>query len=183
MTDYVSNIMAVLDRATIEDRLEGVSWYRDHAYGIALELTPDDVWRGAGVLSALSPLKKWPQNVAIARRSVETGVAQGSMPVHMAIAQRILDGEHPLDVMRGDKTRAFCAAIACAGKTDIATIDRHAHDVAMGRVFTDDTRRIGKRVYRDMAAAYAVAARQAGMTVNEAQATAWVTWRREKGVR
>jgi hypothetical protein len=184
MTDYLANILACYARATDAERANGASWYSEHAHGIALELSPNDVWIGAGVLSALSPLKNWNINVRIARLSFETGIAQGNMPMHNAIAQRILDGEHPLDVMRGDKTRSFAEAIATGGNGSIATIDRHAHDIAMNSTeFTDKTRKIGKRVYREMAAAYSEAADSLDISVNAIQAITWVAWRREKGIK
>ncbi len=179
---YCYNIMSVYRRATDAERTEHAEWYAT-ARDIALELSPDDVWRGAGVLSALSPMKRWELNVSIARKSFETGIATGNIGMHNAYAQRILDGEHPLDVMRGPKTRSFAIAIATGGNGDIATIDRHAHDIAMAQVFTDKTRKIGKAIYRDMAAAYAECAEYAGESVNGMQAITWVVWRREKGIK
>lgn len=180
MTDYAVNIMSTYRRAT--DDVLARDWYGE-AHALALELSPNDVWRGAGVISALSPLKKWELNVRYARNAFATGIASGNMPMHNGIAQRILDGEHPLDVMRGDKTRSFAEAIATAGNGTIATIDRHAHDIAMAQVFTDKTRKIGKRVYRDMAAAYREVADYLDMSVNRIQAITWETWILEKAAK
>lgn len=177
---YTENILSCYRRATAAEHAAGMVWYND-AHALALELSPDDVWRGAGVIAALSPLKEWSLNVRYARRAFETGIVSGNMPMHNAIAQRILDGEHPLDVMRGDKTRNFTMAIATDGLSDVATIDRHAHDIAMAEVFTDDTRKIGKRIYRDMAHAYALVAADVNVSVNQIQAITWITWKREKG--
>lgn len=179
---YCYNIMSVYRRATPDVREASARWYAD-AQALALELSPGDVWRGAGVLSALSPLKKWELNVHIARVSFSTGIAQGNIGQHNEKAQRILDGEFALDVMRGDKTRSFAEAIATGGKGEIATIDRHAHDIAMGRAFTDKTRKIGKRVYREMAAAFRECAEYTGESVNGIQAITWVVWRTEKGIK
>lgn len=179
---YSENIAACLARATADEYTAGMVWYND-AHNLALELSPKNVWRGAGVIAALSPLKTWNLNVRLARNAFDTGIVTGNIGIHNAIGQRILDGEHPLDIMRGDKTRNFATAIATNGKADIATIDRHAFDIAMNQVFTDKTRKIGKRIYRDMAAAYSVAADEAGISVNQIQAITWVTWRREKGIK
>lgn len=180
--DYAANIAHVYKRATATEHYAGIVWY-NNAHNLALELSPNDVWKGAGVIAALSPLKRWDTNVNLARNAFSTGIVTGNMPLHNAIAQRILDGEHPLDVMRGDKTRNFTMAIATGGNSDIATIDRHAHDIAMARVFTDDTRKIGKRVYRDMAAGYRECADYFGESVNAIQAITWIVWRREKGIK
>lgn len=179
---YCYNIMSVYRRATATERATEREWYAT-ARDIALELSPGDVWRGAGVLSALSPLKKWELNVTLARNAFNTGIASGNIGQHNAKAQRILDGEFTLDVLRGDKTRSFAEAIATGGMGSIATIDRHAHDIAMGEVFTDKTRKIGKRVYREMAAAFSECAEYAGEGVNAMQAITWVVWRNEKGIK
>lgn len=178
---YCYNIMSVYRRALFCERT-APSWYAI-AQEVALELSPGDVWRGAGVLSALSPLKRWDINVRIARMSFDTGIAQGNIGQHNDKAQRIIDGEFALDVIRGDKTRSFAEAIATAGKGSIATIDRHAHDIAVAQIHTDKTRKIGKRVYREMASAYSECAEYSGKSVNEMQAITWVAWRREKGIK
>lgn len=177
---YCLNIMRCYRRADPTARIANALWYAD-AQRVALELSPGDVWRGAGVLSALSPMKEWKLNVRIARASFDTGIAQGNVGQHVVKAQRILDGEYAMDVLNGDKTRSFAEAIATAGNGKIATIDRHAHDIAMGRVFTDKERKIGKRIYRDMAAAYLECAEYTGESVNAIQAITWVQWKKEKG--
>lgn len=177
---YAFNVLSCYSRATDEERTHGVDWYRD-AQAIALELSPGDVWRGAGVLSALSPLKEWGLNVRMARSAFETGIVTGHIAAHAAKAQRILDGEYAMDVLNGDKTRSFCEAIATGGKGTIATIDRHAHDIALNEIHTDATRNIGKKVYREMAQGYSLAAEYLGISVNELQAATWVVWKREKG--
>lgn len=182
MSEHVDNILSIYLQATDNEFDSGMHWY-DEAHSIALELSPDDVWRGAGVIAALSPLKSWTINERIARNAFLTGIASGNIGQHNEKAQRILDGEHPLDVMRGDKTRAFCAAIASPSTSTIATIDRHAHDVAMGKVYTDKTRKIGKRVFRTLSDAYNEAAFLSDISVPQMQAITWIVWRNRKGVR
>lgn len=182
MTDYVENITDVFCRSTWKERRDGMEWYSD-AHALALELSPGDPWRGAGVISAFSPMQKWDLNVRNARKAFATGKATGHTVAMCGLAQRILDGEYALDVLKGDKTRAFAAAIATNGASDIATIDRHAHDIAVGRVFSEKERVIGKRLFREMSAAYGIAAGMATISVAQMQAVTWVTWRREKGIR
>lgn len=179
---YAENIVAVYDRATDAERVEGMSWYND-AHDLALSLSPGDPWRGAGVIAAFSPVCPWSRNVTLARNAFETGTATGHTAMFNGFAQRILDGEHPLDVLNGDKTRAFCSAIADPAGSEIATIDRHAHDIAMGRVFTDAERKIGKRLFRTMSAHYREAAFEVNLSVAQIQAITWVRWRNEKGVK
>lgn len=180
---YCYNIMSVYRRATADEITHGMSWY-DGAHALALELSPDDVWRAAGVIAAFSPLTPWERNVELAITSLVWGGARTeTLGNSVSAAQRIIMGEHPFDVLRGDKTRAFCAAIADPFGSTIATIDRHAHDVAMGRVHIDSERKIGKRVFREMSAAYVECAEYLGVSVAQVQAITWVVWRREKGLK
>lgn len=185
MTNHVRNILRTYFAATDAEIASGMSWYAD-AHALALELSPDNVWTGAGVISAFSPRQEWTINVRNARRAFSTGSAFGHTPnLHtvamMRIADRILKGEHPLDVMKGDKTRAFASAIADPEGSKIATIDRHAYDIAMGAIHTDSERKIGKVVFRELSAAYVEAASLAGIGVAPMQAITWVTHKRMKG--
>lgn len=186
MTNYVENILHVYLMATDSEVSEGMVWYND-AHTLALELSPDDVWKGAGVIAAFSPMQQWSVNVRSARKAFEFGTALGHTPnLHTKamcnIAERILQGEHTLDVLKGDKTRAFATAIADPTGNGMATIDRHAHDIAMGRVYTDTERKIGKVVFRTLSNAYSEAATLAGIGTAQMQAATWVAWRNRKVV-
>ena len=176
---HVENIINVFHQATADQVIDGMSWYHE-AHKLALELSPDDVWRGAGVIAAFSPMQSWNLNVRNARNAFATGVASGHTKAMCKLAQRILDGEHTLDVLKGDKTRAFASAIADPDGSTIATIDRHAHDIAMGRVYTDAERKITRRVFREMSDAYRAAADMLGVGVAQVQAVTWVVWREAK---
>lgn len=183
--DYAVNVKTVLDRASEADRAAGLAWY-PYAQTIAADMANGDVWKGAGVIAAFSPRQDWDLNILQARRAFAYGTAAGHKPAlhtkqQVKSADMVMRGHWPLDVFKGDKTRAFTVAVATGGDYGIAVIDRHAHDVAMGHFdFTDTTRNIGKRLYRNMAAAYAEVADYTGMRVHDVQAITWVTWRREK---
>lgn len=182
LTTQVENIVNTYSRGTMEEIRTGAAWY-DSAHALALELSPGNPWRGAGVISAFSPLNKWDNNVRMAREAFRTGIATGHTKSNNAIAQSILDGAFPLDVMNGDKTRAFTAAIASPETSTIATIDRHAHDIAMGQIFPNNGRNIGKRLFREMSESYTIAAKELSFSVAQTQAIVWVIWRREKGIK
>ena len=182
MTNFVTNIIAEYLSATPAQIADGAAWY-DDAHALALELSPGDVWRGAGVIAAFSPVCPWSRNVMLARNLFDTGVATGHTSVMCGIAQRIHDGEFALDVLKGDKTRAFASAIADPAGSTIATIDRHAHDIAMGRKFTDAERKIGKRVFRELSDAYVDAASMTPHSVAQIQAITWVSWRERHGIK
>lgn len=174
---FAENILSVYETATDTERIEGMSWYND-THDLALSLSPNDVWRGAGVIAAYSPIIQWPRTLELATSSLVWGGARADyLPIMVAQAQRIIDGEHPLDVLGGQKVRAFASAIATNGESDIATIDRHAHDIARGRVFPDKERKIGKRLFRVMGMHYQQAALEIGIRTAQLQAITWVSWR------
>lgn len=181
--DYAVNIMNVYKSALFCERMNGEGWYA-RARDLALELSPGDVWRGAGVLAAFSPLKTWGEgkgeNITLARQAFATGKATGHFGSQCAKAQRIMAGEDPLDVLGGKKTLSFCVAIATAGRGEVATIDGHAYDAAMGMSHMWETRRINKGDFDAMAAAYAEVADYLGLAVNDLQAIVWVAWKRIK---
>jgi hypothetical protein len=180
---YAENIMRVFESATESEYNEGMTWYNEQ-HDIALALSPDDVWRGAGVIAGYSPNNKWERNLMLATEVLTTGIVRTDyLPVMVPQIQRIMDGEHPLDVFRGQKVRAFTAAIATNGESDIATIDRHAHDVCIGHVTEvgNGKKKIAKSVFNTMVMHYQQAALEAGIKVAQMQAVTWVVWRNRKG--
>ena len=178
---YVENIIACYEMGSFDQIRTGATWY-DDAHNLAVEIAGDP-WRGAGVIAAFSPVTPWWRTEKIAREAFVTGIATGHTKTMNAQAQRILDGEFALDVLKGDKVRAFASAIADPHGSKIATIDRHAHDIAMGMVYTDKERKIGRRVFRELSEAYNIAAGHLGFSVAQTQAITWVIWRDMKGVK
>lgn len=181
VTTQVENILSVYGSGTFAQIRTGAAWY-DDAHALAIEIA-GDAWRGAGVIAAFSPVTPWWRTEILAREAFRTGTATGHTKVMCAQAQRIIDGAHPLDVLGGDKVRAFASAIADPHGSTIATIDRHAHDIAAGKVFADNERKIGKRVFREMSESYTIAAREIGFSVAQTQAITWVIWREMKGLK
>lgn len=181
LTTCVENIIACYSRGTIAQIRTGAHWY-DAAHRLALSLSPGDVWRGAGVIAALSPITPWERNQELAVMAFENnGITGGTLGDSCRAANRILNGEHALDVLKGDKVRAFCSAIADPVGSKIATIDRHAHDISMGRIFSDKERgKINKATYRELSNAYVIAASELGFSVAQTQAIVWVIWREGK---
>ena len=176
-----ANILATLKRATASEIDHGASWY-PMANAIASEC-PAGTEAGAGIIAALSPMMPWERNVMLARRTFEAGTLDGgALTSNVLKANRIMAGESPLDVLGGDKVRSFFTNIVDP-MGDNVTVDRHAHDIAMGRFYTDKERRIGKRVYREIADEYREVADMVGIPVPGTQAITWVTWRRVKGVK
>jgi hypothetical protein len=176
---YAENILRVWEQATDSEIFEGMEWY-PKVHLMARDLADGDVWRGAGVMAAFSPMLHWDKTVQYASESLRTGIAYPAYLGDMVWqAQRILDGEHPLDVLGGQKVRAFATAIATAGESEPAVIDTHAHNIAVGRVVSSPS--IGKRLFRTMAEHYRQAALDVGVRTSDMQATTWVVWRNRYG--
>jgi hypothetical protein len=105
----------------------------------------------------------------------------------------ILQGADPDEVVKGPKVRAFWHTIADPSNAEAVVIDRHAFDVAVGRVMDDRTRGavLGRKGAYD---AFATVYRRAAKSINartkstwpwtpaEVQAVTWTYWRRERAV-
>jgi hypothetical protein len=175
-------------------------------------VTPNDsveraVERAVGVIAVISPRLSWAKNVELARLAYEINAdskRDGVMPpvaekvvvdwawpglkVNGTKAQLILQGVPPEEVVSGPKVTAFYHAIANPNDPRGIVIDRHAFDVAVGRVMDDRTRGIvlgRKGAYESFVRAYERAADQLqkefpGITPAEVQAVTWTAWRRTK---
>ncbi|HEY0110695.1 MAG TPA: hypothetical protein VGB67_13745 [Fibrella sp.] len=176
------NVLAVYRRAGSDAIAQGMEWYRK-AYELAVELDPANPARAAGIIAVFSPQKLWSTNMKLARDIYSTGIASGHTPANNAKAQRIFDGAAPLDVLGGNKVRAFYQGIMNEPAARVC-IDRHAFDIAVGRVTDDKTREVlgRKGVYDAFTKVYVRAAKRLGITATELQAATWVQWRIEKGL-
>lgn len=154
----------------------GKEWY-DRANDIAHEIGKGDVHRGAGIIAALSPQKGWEQNVEMARQMVSKGPKDlAQYPVQIEKATRIHAGEHPKDVLGGMKETSFYHNIADPNDPHHVTIDRHAHDVAVGKKYGAAERGLGTTGrYSTFHGAYNTAAEKLGIEVpSRLQAGVWV---------
>ena len=189
----VRNILQTLEMATAAEWEAGALWY-PNAHKVASELAPDPA-TGAGILAALSPQRAWAPNVQDARDLAAGRRPRYATRANLVKAQAILDGAPWQDVLgdprttrrisRGAKVRNFAACIADPWDPWSVVIDRHAFDVAVGRITSDAerTRVLGRvGVYDRFARTYRAAARATGEAPNVIQAVVWVTWRRLKGL-
>lgn len=182
MLNMADNISRAYVMASDADIADGMSWY-DEAKALGEELSPGDVSRGVGVIAALSPMTSWPLNVRRAREVFATGTTVG-LKNNVRKAERIFNGENALDVLSGPKVLSFYHNIM--GDGVMVTVDRHAIDVAYGKVQTDAERSkavSGKR-YNLIRDAYSQVAanlsEEMGRVITGAQlqAVVWVYWRR-----
>jgi hypothetical protein len=177
---YADNIVAQWNAASAADLATGLDWY-EHARTFARSLGLDDE-TGAGVVAALSPMNGWSANMTLARGLTERYLAGEAMPTsgfglrgNVLKAWRILDGQDPLDVLRGQKVTAFYANIM--GDPNAVTVDRWAARIARGD--PSDKGLVTAKQYREMADAYRDAADRVGVTPRELQAAVWTHYRKQ----
>lgn len=192
------NVTRTYRNATDAHRAHGATWYADARRTAASMLPPGEIYtaRACAVVAALSPRLTWAGNVDAARLACQLWLMGHDRDYFVANvptlkanalkAWRILEGEAPLDVLGGQKVRAFYACIVSAGEDPNAVcVDMHAHDIAVGRVTDDATRGTLStlRGYGAIADAYRRAARilsrEYGREISpcEVQAATWVAWR------
>lgn len=197
MTDSpaVSNVLAVYNGASAFALRSGLSWYLD-AHNFARIVgggRPEHIRRNAGIIAALSPMNEWENNKRKAaqlislrgRVSVARGQSNGiGLSTNVAKAIAIYNGRDPLDVLGGDKVRAFFSTILDPTGDFDPVIDRHAFDIAVGER-TDEKRRgilSRKGVYHEFAHVYREAAKIAGIGSAQMQAITWVAWKEALGI-
>lgn len=178
------NILSVYRAATPDNIAEGMSWY-DDAHKFARTLDKRNPARGAGVIAALSPMSGWDNNKNKARQLFTqkgdgTGIGM-RRNVNKAIA--IYNGADPLDVLGGNKVRAFYSTILDPTGDHDPVIDRHAFDIAMGRPFPNKGRSLLERKgeYARFAQAYREGAKTLSIGAAQLQAITWVAWREALG--
>ena len=182
------NIVDVFNCASMESIQEGLAWYRDaHLLAQVIgrlggyKIHPHSVIVGAGILSALSPQVSWEQNVkwaielATRRKQYTTGRNHDK-------ALRILNGEHPMQVLGGRKVIAFYKAIVAPEGSGEPVIDRHAVAVYMGRnVPEKEILQLQiPQVMSRVQTAYKKASSVLDVHHHRVQAITWSEWRRQK---
>ena len=140
---------------------------------------------GAGILSALSPMRDWDLNIAISLLLVREGKQKHFKAQHDK-ALAILAGRDPVKVLGGKarKTQAFYQAILEPNNDwSPPVIDRHAVAVYMGRSVSDRELKLleSPKVYNRVVSAYLKASRETGLNHHILQAMTWTQWRIDKG--
>lgn len=180
--EMTGKILATYNAATEEQMLDGKSWYPT-ANHLANRLDPENPWRAAGVISALSPQMDWERNMFLAERTYAEGLAYGCLGVSCRKANAIFTGESDegsvVGVLGGRKTIAFAVSIMEPDHPTNVVVDRHAVSIALGRPSDDAdvatlNRKGGYDYYAD---AYRAAAEIAGVSPNVMQAVTWTVWR------
>lgn len=179
-----SNIETAYLLASVDATRSGIDWYSaGHTFAIGMaaryELT---VRQACGVIAALSPSTDWDKNLVLADVMARTGDCKHPYGDAIRKARRILNGEDPSEALGGNKVRSFFDNLLTPATSVEVTIDRHAHDIAAGRVTDDAERKVLERKggYERIASCYRRAAARLGMAPCALQAITWVTWRELK---
>lgn len=173
---YIANIIKVYESATPDQLRRGRDWYPT-AHQLADFLSEGDVVKGAGVIAALSANKAWDLNQRLARRAF-AGDVSGHTAANLAKVAKIMSGVDPSEVLpMSAKTGNFYRCILDPTDAEAVCIDRHAHDVAVGRPYGDADRGLSsKGRYAVLSLAYRNAAAKLGILPSVLQATTWVVW-------
>ena len=157
-------------RAANEARIfEGEQWYREARAEARRISRRREVTLGqaAGVIAALSPRMRWSSNVRLADALCAGFEVRGVFAANLAKAERILSGERPLDVLGGDKVRAFYRAIMAGGGKHVVL------DVWMMRAAGWTKATLTSREYASLVEALTAAAARVGEAPANFQAVVW----------
>lgn len=175
---YVQNIISTFEAATDDQEASGRWWYVK-AHDLADMMTDGDVRTGAGLLAALSPQTSWWLNVELASDAYESGTPSRHIGDALSKASKILAGIDPAEVLPMDrKTGHFYRCILDPTDPEAVCIDRHAHDIAVGKPYGAEDRGLSaKGRYALIAHCYREAAQRLGELPQVVQAVTWVVWR------
>lgn len=184
------NVTRLFREVSVTELQEGLDWY-EVAHQQASEMALRTNWtvdKAAGVLAAVSPKNPWERNVVLAEKILASNdTSSGYLGHGLRSSRRILDGEDPLAVLGGQKTRNFYRSIISRGMDGVC-IDRHAWDIVTNTRHTEAGRpAITKGRYAAAEHAYrraSVILTSEGYLVSPAQvqAVTWVHWRNKHGI-
>lgn len=174
---HARNILRAWEMTSDREKSAGAVWYDDTADLVG------SFWVGhadaaLGIFAALSPRISVAADLAATRIVIDAARAGEPMPAragqalraNIVKAWRIAQGEKPLDVLGGRKTRAFYRNLN--GNTLAVTIDAWAMKVA-----GHHRNGVSDRQYRLLTAAYRAAAREAGTDPRTMQSATWISAR------
>ena len=189
---YTANINKVFKQATAQEVNHGLTWYQDakaacQAMADAYELPLAIV---VGVVAALSPTNRWERNLIDADNMLSTftggGYVEDCAPCTYKTmrdkAWLILSNGVVQDIdaiaktLNGPKITDF---FLCIMGQDVCVIDGHAWGIANAdRRTMQEVPSIGKKLRKELQAAYSKAGKKHGMTAFQMQAATWVSWKR-----
>ena len=170
------------------DEYDRYDWYKD-AQWFAIRLY--EAWKATnpvdptllkvvGVIAALSPLKTWEQNQALASDFLLKGKRTGHFATAITKAKLIISVGvmhfKILDILSGEKTKSFYQNILNPGKIEAVTIDRHAISAAVGSKMVDAS--LTPKQYEFFVGCYKEVAFQEDVSPLRLQSAIWLKWRK-----
>lgn len=180
-----ANLIEWYHKATPAHKRDGKRWYAEaHGFSRRLSLSVNrPLPVVVGVLAALSPRCAWGDNALAAVSILRTGKLPKGCPVlsvNVTKANRIVQGEKPLEVLRGEKVRAFYSNILNPGNSRLVTIDIHAARAAYNLTKIDkktESYVFRPKGNRELQEAYTKVAQKFNLRPHKLQAIIWLAVR------
>lgn len=176
----ISNILDVYEQASPLDIAEGLRWYNGAKKECSNLARRNNLTlkQAVGIVAALSPRVNWGRNV-IAAQNLARGIKGEGFGANKIKAHKILEGQNPEDVLRGDKVTAFYSNIMRPSTSQDVTIDRWAIRVTLGsQDWKTKVNTPTAKQYLQLGNEYREAAALVGLKPLELQAITWVTIKR-----
>jgi len=183
-------ILFAYNSATEPERVNGGAWYQD-AHDMCEQWVVDydmpSLEHVVGIVAALSPRKRWADNVDSARSIMVTGDC-GGLGWAKRDAQAIRAGQSPKEVLfheakNNTKVQSFFWNILEPQNPDHVTIDRHMISLITDQRWSDRRNRwIRPADHQWARERFQALAVQLGLVPNQLQAITWVVWRRSLGI-
>ena len=189
-SSMVKNIVGNVLSASDQDFEDGKLWY-PKGQGIATEIGGGNLDKGAGIIAAVSPGTGWNENVRMATDIGRTGDTKGYITgAEKGRAQKIREGADPRTILPMDiKTGHFFRNLVNPRDPSAVTIDRHAHDAAIGQRWGSRNRGLTGGRYQTFANAHFTATQHLNrisgledLVPSEVQAISWIHHRRKLGI-
>jgi hypothetical protein len=179
----IENMRSVHNKCVEEDLMYGKGWYnRANFFSLALsEKYGVSEMKAAGIIAALSPLKEWTLNKAMAEEFIRTkGVISKHTSMQTMKARKILNQASTVqdveNYLGGLKTVNFFNNIYNPFSKDHVTVDRHHIYLSLGW----DAQSCTTKQYEFIKQNTIILANELNIIPNELQSTLWVCWKRIK---
>ena len=179
----IENMRSVHNKCVEEDLMYGKGWYnRANFFSLALsEKYGVSEMKAAGIIAALSPLKEWTLNKAMAEEFIRTkGVISKHTSAQTMKARKILNHASTVqdveNYLGGLKTVNFFNNIYNPFSKDHVTVDRHHIYLSLGW----DAQSCTTKQYEFIKQNTIILANELNIIPNELQSTLWVCWKRIK---
>lgn len=179
--EHLGNIFAVFARSDRRDKEWGMTAYECYQERIArIAAGRANIEVACGIFAALSPNVDEAKNFQGLERMLGGGHDSyiSGYPLNKVKARRIMDGEHPLDVLSGLKTRSFYINLCYPERTDAVTIDMHMLSIWLMQRLKAHEASMAESLYKRIAGDYRQVASLLNLRPNQLQSICWTTWKR-----